>query len=70
MKLQSSYTEAVEVDVAQLVDTFIANRCISYDQYRELSRVVLADGTVDELERCQINRLFDAIQMGMVKIVG
>jgi uncharacterized membrane protein YebE (DUF533 family) len=29
---------------------------------------VLADGTIDEQERRQINRLFDAIQMGMVKI--
>lgn len=67
MKFQHSQIEAA--DVTQLVDRFIANRTISYEQYRQLSRAVLADGTVDELERRQINRLFDAIQIGSVKIV-
>ncbi|NJN02542.1 MAG: hypothetical protein HC873_01675 [Leptolyngbyaceae cyanobacterium SL_1_1] len=73
MKFQNSptgsTTEATEADVTQLVDRFISARTISYSQYRELSRTVLADGTVDERERYQINRLFDAIQKGMVKLV-
>ncbi|MDA0867518.1 MAG: hypothetical protein O2890_14145 [Cyanobacteria bacterium] len=55
-------------DVADLVDTFITARNISQQQYQDLSTLVLADGTIDEQERRQINRLFDAIQMGMVKI--
>ncbi|NJN22786.1 MAG: hypothetical protein HC812_18455 [Leptolyngbya sp. RL_3_1] len=55
-------------NVAELIDTFITARNISQQQYQDLSALVLADGTIDEQERRQINRLFDAIQMGMVKI--
>jgi len=32
--------------------------------------LVLADGSVDEQELQQINRLFDAIQTGRVKVLG
>jgi uncharacterized membrane protein YebE (DUF533 family) len=56
-------------DVSAMVDQMITARNISQRQYQQLSALVLADGTVDEQERRQINRLFDAIQMGMVKIV-
>jgi hypothetical protein len=56
--------------VTQLVDQVLQARCITQTQYQELSAIVLADGTVDETERRQINRLFDAIQNGRVKIVG
>jgi uncharacterized tellurite resistance protein B-like protein len=52
------------------VDQVLQARCITQTQYQELSAIVLADGTVDETERRQINRLFDAIQNGRVKIVG
>lgn len=54
--------------VTQLVDQVIRDRLISQAQYQELSGIVLADGDVDENERRQINRLFDAIQTGRVKI--
>lgn len=56
--------------VTQLVDQVLQARSISQDQYQELSAIVLADGTIDEIERKQINRLFDAIQNGRVKISG
>ncbi|QQE65813.1 hypothetical protein GFS31_25030 [Leptolyngbya sp. BL0902] len=46
----------------------LESRYITQAQYQTLSSMVLADGTVDESERCQINRLFDAIQNGRVKI--
>jgi hypothetical protein len=55
--------------ITDLVNQFIQARCISQTQYQELSALVLADGTVDESERRQVNRLFDAIQAGRVKIV-
>lgn len=54
--------------VTQFVDNVIQARLISQEQYQELSAIVLADGDVDEKERRQINRLFDAIQSGRVKI--
>ena len=56
-------------DVAQLVDQLIHSKRITYAQYQTLSTLVLADGTVDEQERRQINRLFDAIQAGAIRIV-
>lgn len=55
--------------VAQLVDQLITSRTISHREYQALYQTVMADGTVDESERRQINRLFDAIQVGMVKII-
>lgn len=58
------------VSVAQLVDQLIASRSISHQEYQALYQTVMADGTVDENERRQINRLFDAIQVGMVKIIN
>ena len=56
-------------EVTQLVDQLIKTKRITYTQYQSLSKLVLADGTVDEQERCQINRLFDAIQTGAIRIV-
>lgn len=54
--------------ITQLVNQVLEERYITQAQYQTLSALVLADGTVDESERHQINRLFDAIQTGRVKI--
>jgi uncharacterized membrane protein YebE (DUF533 family) len=58
------------VDVSRLVEKIILSRQISYQQYHQLSAAIMADGRVDEEERYQINRLFDAIQSGQVRIVN
>lgn len=58
-----------KTEVAQLVDRLIRAKRITYTQYQTLSKMVLADGTVDEQERRQINRLFDAIQAGAIRIM-
>jgi uncharacterized membrane protein YebE (DUF533 family) len=50
------------------VEQLIISRQISSQQYHQLTAAILADGKVDEEERRQINRLFDAIQNGYVKI--
>ncbi len=57
------------VNVSQLVERFILSRRISRQQYHQLSTAILADGQIDEEERHQINRLFDAIQSGQIKII-
>jgi hypothetical protein len=57
------------VNVAQLVDRCILSRKISRIQYHQLSVAILADGQIDEEERHHINRLFDAIQAGQLKIL-
>lgn len=55
--------------ITDLVSQLIQARIITQAQYQELTALVLADGTVDESERKQVNRLFDAIQLGRVKIL-
>lgn len=66
---RESTTVTDENEVVQMVDQLIRSKRITYSQYQSLSKMVLADGTVDEQERCQINRLFDAIQSGFIRIV-
>jgi uncharacterized membrane protein YebE (DUF533 family) len=66
MRSQESQTT---LNVTQFVEKVIVSRQITYRQYHQLSAAILADGKVDEEERRQINRLFDAIQRGYVKIV-
>ena len=66
MRSQDSQTT---LNVTQFVEKVIVSRQITYRQYHQLSAAILADGKVDEEERRQINRLFDAIQRGYVKIV-
>jgi hypothetical protein len=55
--------------LVELVNQFIASRNISQRQYQTLSQLVLADGNIDEDERKQINRLFDAIQTGRIRVI-
>jgi hypothetical protein len=65
----SSSSLPSDCPITDLVSQFIQARTISQAQYQELTALVLADGTVDESERKQVNRLFDAIQTGRVKIL-
>ncbi len=55
--------------LTKLVDQLLAARKITHQQYQSLSQLVLADGSVDENELRQINRLFDAVQNGRIKVV-
>ncbi|MEO0349669.1 MAG: hypothetical protein AAF282_06420 [Cyanobacteria bacterium P01_A01_bin.15] len=67
--IQPETAKPEENEVTQLVERLIRAKTISYPQYQTLTKMVLADGTVDEQERRQINRLFDAIQSGAIRIV-
>jgi len=55
--------------LTKLVDQLFSARKITQQQYQSLSQLVLADGSVDEEELRQINRLFDAVQNGRIKVV-
>lgn len=56
-------------NLVKMVDQLMASRKITQQQYQSLSQLVLADGSVDEDELQQINRLFDAIQTGRIKVL-
>ena len=53
-----------------MVDQLLTSRKITHQQYQYLSQLVLADGNVDDQEIQQINRLFDAVQTGRIKVLG
>ncbi|WP_239113050.1 hypothetical protein [Halomicronema sp. CCY15110] len=55
--------------LTKLVEQLFSARKITQQQYQSLSQLVLADGSVDEEELRQINRLFDAVQNGRIKVV-
>ena len=65
--MSGAFDEAHQL--VRLVDQFIASRNITHQQYQKLYQMVMADGSIDEHERQQINRLFDAIQTGRIKVV-
>jgi hypothetical protein len=58
------------VDVGEMVGRFISARQISHREYHQLCAAILSDNQIDEDERTQINRLFDAIQSGQLKVVS
>ncbi|WP_008316154.1 hypothetical protein [Leptolyngbya sp. PCC 6406] len=65
----ADHREDTTLTVNALVDQLIRSRKVTNEQYKHLYDLVLADGTIDEDERRQINRLFDAIQVGRVIIM-
>jgi len=58
------------VNVGEVVTQLISARQMSYQEYHQLCAVILSDSQIDEDERIQINRLFDAIQAGQIKVVS
>jgi hypothetical protein len=61
--------ESINSKCCPIRGKIILSKKINHLQYHQLSAAILADGEIDEEERYQINRLFDAIQLGQVKIV-
>jgi len=58
------------LDITEMVDHLISLGKITHQQYQQLHQTILADNHIDERERCQINRMFDAIRQGQVRILS
>lgn len=58
-----------EAAVKKLVDRIIFSRRLSRQDHNLLTAKVLADGEMSENDRHQINRIFDYIQTGQLKLV-
>ncbi|MDJ0616916.1 MAG: hypothetical protein QNJ63_09250 [Calothrix sp. MO_192.B10] len=58
-----------ELFVQELVDRIIASGEMSHKDYSLLTSTVIADGEFSDVERRQINRVFDYIQTGRLKLV-
>lgn len=65
MQQSTQLTTDIVIIVTQMIRAHRATRA----EYQRLFELIMADGTIDEVERQQINRLFDAIQTGRVKII-
>jgi hypothetical protein len=55
--------------VRQLVDSITASGKMSRQDHLRLTSAILSDNQITEEERRQINRAFDCIQMGRLKLV-
>ena len=59
-----------ELFVHKLVDKIILSGELSRQDYSLLTSTVMDDGEVSDIERRQINRIFDYIQTGRLKLVN
>ena len=66
MWMRESQTTMV---VQSLVEEIIAAGQMNRNQHFQLASVLLSHQGVSEKERCQINRAFDYIQTGRVKLI-
>ncbi|MBD2461698.1 hypothetical protein H6G89_11610 [Oscillatoria sp. FACHB-1407] len=57
------------LNVATLVDQIIANGAMNREEHLQLTSAILADHKITEEERRQINRVFDYIQNGRLRLV-
>ncbi|OLP16421.1 hypothetical protein BST81_20770 [Leptolyngbya sp. 'hensonii'] len=57
------------LEVSQIVEGILRSGKISRREYEQLSAAILADNKVDEEEHRLVNRVFNAIQEGRLKIV-
>ena len=58
-----------ELFIQKLVDKIIASGKMDRQDYSLLTSTIIADGEVSDIERRQINRIFDYIQTGRLKLV-
>jgi len=58
-----------ELFIQKLVDKIIASGKMNRQDYSLLTSTIIADGEVSDIERRQINRIFDYIQTGRLKLV-
>ncbi|MGF1493053.1 MAG: hypothetical protein ACFBSC_11505 [Microcoleaceae cyanobacterium] len=56
------------ITVTQRVDRIFANGQVSRSEYSALISLILADRQTTDMERYQINRIFDYVQAGRIKL--
>ncbi|WP_187329483.1 hypothetical protein [Halomicronema hongdechloris] len=62
-------TTAAQARIYQLVHQAIHQGRLSRCDHLTLVSAMLADATLDPLDRSQINRVFDYVRMGRVRLV-
>ena len=70
MPIWTRVNNQCQLSVKIIVDQIIASGKMSRQDHILLTSIVLADGGVGESERRQINRIFNQIQTGQLKLVN
>ncbi|MBW4562080.1 MAG: hypothetical protein KME32_13175 [Mojavia pulchra JT2-VF2] len=59
-----------EIAVKQIVDRILISGRMSRQDHTLLTSTILSNGDISDGERRQINRIFDHIQTGQIKLVN
>jgi hypothetical protein len=59
----------VNVAIQELVDRILASRRISRTEQNRFMSVLLAKNSLSEEDQQQITRVFDGLQMGLIRVV-
>lgn len=62
-------SKKANLNIAVLIEQIIANGKMNREEHLQLTSTILADDKITTEERCQINRVFDYIQTGRLKLV-
>ena len=65
----STSQEQSGLTIDRIVETIITSGQIARGQHIRLTNAILSENQITEEERRQINRIFDYIQIGKIKIV-
>ncbi|WP_086766849.1 hypothetical protein [Nostoc sp. 106C] len=58
-----------EIGVKQIVDRILSSGSMSRQDHGLLTSTVLANGDINDEDRRQINRIFDHVQTGQLKLM-
>lgn len=59
---------SILVDLTQIIDQVLTTQQANRQQYFQLMSVMLSDDAIATEQRSQINRIFDEVQLGRIKI--
>lgn len=59
---------SILVDLTQIIDQVLTTQQANRQQYFQLMSVMLSDEAIATEQRSQINRIFDEVQLGRIKI--
>ena len=58
------------MDLKEMVEKFIADGELSYEEHEELMEKIHADGKIDQEERALVSKIFKLIQSGELKVIN
>lgn len=61
--------QKLSVNITELINQILTSGKLTYFQYLRLMSVILSDSLITDLERNQINRIFDYVQNGRLTLV-